>query len=75
MSTDSEARGSQPVRLSKGWVVILLVLLVGAIAYLWIGFEYAASASYLTPGGNWLEQLLNLGIRVLGWPLMAATHH
>lgn len=70
----SESAG-ESVRLSKRWTVVLLLLLVGVIAYVWVGFTYAASAAYMTPGGNWLEQLMNLGIRVVAWPIMAATHN
>lgn len=81
MPVDSEVaeradrEGDQDVRVSARMVVVLVLILAAVVAYTVIGFTYAASVSYQTPGGTWLESLLNLGIRVVGWPLLLATQH
>ena len=73
--TPAEVASEHGVRITMPWAIGLLIVLAGVIAYLWVGVTYAISARYLTPGSDWLEQLLNWGIRVLAWPLMAAMHY
>lgn len=74
MSAESEAARAERRTLSPLAVAVLVVVVVGLITYIGVGLAYAASVSYETPGGNWLESLLNLGIRVAGWPVLLATH-
>lgn len=71
----ADAADNTGVRVSARTVVALLLILGAVVAYTVTGFAYAASVSYQTPGGTWLESLLNLGIRVVGWPLLLATQH
>lgn len=74
MSTESEAMTSEHRRLSPLTIAILLLVLVGLIAYTCVGLAYASSVAYQTPGGSWLESLINLGIRTFAWPILLATH-
>lgn len=70
--TPREERVQRPV--SPGGRAVMVLLAVGAVVYVVVGFRYAAGHTLTVAGMSGPASWAGYAAQVLGWPLMALTH-